>query len=904
MAKRKAHYILSTHWDREWYQPFQVYRHRLVQMVDRVLDGLDSRELKGPFTTDGQSIVIDDYLEVRPEYRERVERHVRDRKIVMGPWYVLPDEYLVSGESHVRNIRIGREIARRYGAAPSQAGFVCDLFGHVSQLPQIFHGFGIETALTWRGILDDGKRHFIWSGADGSELVGYRFPHVGYGDFSAKVREAYVLPEPRDPKKVAKLLEDFIEAEGKATTIDSILLFDGCDHQEWDRETYTVLSERMKKAVGDVEVVHSDLDTYCAEMLAQKKKIKRRVEGELREPGKTPEKDSHQIHGVLSSRVWIKQANAECEQKLCLWAEPFKHFSETATPRKSAPGFLDFAWRTLIQNHPHDSICGCSVDTVHEDMKYRFSQVRQVADHLTLESLRTLSASVEGEIAEDELRLSLFNPLPVEHDGTVEVEVMLPEGWPIFQEFFGFEPKPAFWILDEKGKKVPYQRLEQAANQNCTRFDWTRFPKSWKATRVRVSIDARIPAMGYRTFKVVRGQEFHPTRFPAVPTLVASESGLENEIVSVRVNANGSLTMTDKRTGEVYENLLLFEDRADIGDGWFHGEAVNDQIHASTAASAEVGVIENGPNVGALRIRTTMRVPARFDFRTMKRSEERVDLVIDSVVRLRPRQAHLEIETTVHNNADDHRVRVLFHSGAKGAKTFLTDSVFDVVERPITLRKDNHEYHEMEVESKPQQTWSAVWDKKRGLAVASTGLYETAVRDQETRPVALTLFRGTGRTVHTNGEPGGQLRGELLFRYAVMPLAGAPDVTKLFHLGQRVAVGLRHQQMDRWDQRIYLPGKGVALPPSAGFLEVSGPAVLTSARDVNGAFEVRVFNPTAKVAKCTISWKDRPRKAPSYKKAQRVNLESEPVKGGKLEVASSAVTVNLKPKEIATISLS
>ena len=129
-TRLRAHYVLSTHWDREWYQSFQNYRYQLVRLLDQVIEGFENGRLRGPFQTDGQAIILEDYLEIRPGRRDQLQRLAQEGKLVIGPWYVLPDEFLVSGESLVRNIRLGREIARSFGVEPSQAGFVCDLFGH------------------------------------------------------------------------------------------------------------------------------------------------------------------------------------------------------------------------------------------------------------------------------------------------------------------------------------------------------------------------------------------------------------------------------------------------------------------------------------------------------------------------------------------------------------------------------------------------------------------------------------------------------------------------------------------------------------------------------------------------------------------------------------------------------
>jgi alpha-mannosidase/mannosylglycerate hydrolase len=327
---------------------------------------------------------------------------------------------------------------------------------------------------------------------------------------------------------------------------------------------------------------------------------------------------------------------------------------------------------------------------------------------------------------------------------------------------------------------------------------------------------------------------------------------------------------------------------------------VNDQAHASAASRADVALVHDGPMMATLRIRTTMAVPAEFDFGAMVRSPHRVDLVIDSQVTLRRGVDRLEVSTTVNNAAGDHRLRVLFPSGAGEATTYLADSPYDIVERPIALREDNHLYRELEVETRPQQSWTAVYGAGRGLAVLADGLLETAVRDLPERPVALTLFRATRRTVMTDGEPGGQLIGPLSFRYWLVPLSGEPDRTRLSYLGQQLAAGLRAVPMSPRDVAMY---RGRAeLSPSAGLLETEGPAVVTSVRRTAGALEVRFFNPLTTPATAMVRLGAAGGGIAGFSQAQRVNLESAPLAEPEA-VESGALEVSMRPKEIVTLRL-
>jgi alpha-mannosidase/mannosylglycerate hydrolase len=912
MPPRRVHYVLSTHWDREWYQTFQDYRYRLVRLLDRVIAGWERDELRGPFQCDGQAIILEDYLEVRPERRGQVERFAREGKFVIGPWYVLPDEFLVSGESLIRNLALGRQVARQFGGQPSNAGFLCDMFGHNSQIPQIFAGFGIPGGFIWRGVNIADQRLMRWRGADGTELPCYRFGHNGYCSFASDARYARDPQSDPDPELLRERLEAFLTLEGLETQTGPLLAFDGGDHMEWDRAMYAVIAERLGRPRDGFEVVHTSLDAYLAEMAPLAGEIAAVVEGELREPGLYAMETDHQwlIPGVGSSRVWIKQANAACQSVLCQWAEPFSALAQRATGAAYPQGYLDVAWKWLLMNHPHDSICGCSIDAVHEDMKFRFAQAQQIGARLTTEATRTLAASVQGDIAADEVRVTVFNPLPAPFAGVADLRLEIPPAWPLFNFNMGaFQPTPAFRIYGPDGAELPYQRLGQATDRSRFRTYGVSFPKSYKVTEVPVALRLAILALGYTTLTLRPGEPGQPTRHPLVPGLATSERSMANDRLSVTIEPNGTLTLLDKRTGRSFSRLLTFEDRADIGDGWNHGVALNDQTFVSTACRASVALVHNGLQLAAFRVRAIMELPEEFDFRQMVRADRWAPLIVDNLVTLRAGAEHVEIETTVHNVVKDHRLRVLFPTGAQ-ADTYLADMQFDVVERPIALRADNHLYREPEIEAKPQQTWTAVFDKTGGLAVISTGLLESAVSDLPEQPIALTLFRATRRTVNTDGEPNGQLQGELRFRYWIAPLAGEPDRAALCRLGQQLEGGLRAAILmaeDQVQQRVQAGDPygdpnwtAVSLPPAAGFLQVSGPAVVTSLRQVDVGLELRMFNPEAEDGRAIITLGDWPGAIPAH--AQPVNFEGQPV-GRQLAFADGRLAVSLGAKKIVTLRL-
>ncbi|MBQ7524838.1 MAG: alpha-mannosidase, partial [Abditibacteriota bacterium] len=228
-----AHVISHTHWDREWYKPFQHYRMRLVRLVDALLDLMERDENFKYFTFDGQFVVIEDYLAIRPENKGRLEKLCKEGRIILGPWYNQPDEFLVSAESLIRNLLEGRDRSLAYGNW-MDVGYVPDCFGHLSQFPQIMRGFGIESAALYRGITtDQADTDFTWIGTDGSALTVFNFQDdYGYGNYLYEMEDS--LADPKKPlvkEEVLKQMRSLIDLMvAQRPTTSNLLFMDGCDH--------------------------------------------------------------------------------------------------------------------------------------------------------------------------------------------------------------------------------------------------------------------------------------------------------------------------------------------------------------------------------------------------------------------------------------------------------------------------------------------------------------------------------------------------------------------------------------------------------------------------------------------------------------------------------------------------
>jgi alpha-mannosidase len=360
--------VPHTHWDREWYLPFEVFRLRLGAVVDGVLAVLEADDTFTSFTLDGQAIVLEDYVEVRPENEGRLRALLAAGRLEVGPSYVLPDEILVGGESLVRNLLLGRLACRRFGVEPSTAGYLPDSFGHPAQLPQILAGFGIRTFLFSRGLgdeLDEVGVVFRWRAGPAEVVACQMLPH--YDNFA---RLTWYHDAEQRVRAVVEYFGPLVHRAGG----DEILLANGSDHLPVEPELPEILAELEQTFGATFRIGRYDEYRPAAEGLPEH-------EGEL-----VGSRLQNVLRGVNSARIYLKQANERSERRLLS--------IETAAALRALRGGapypaadLRLAWRDLLRNQPHDSICGCSCDEVHRDMLVRYEQLERTLDYVEREAL-------------------------------------------------------------------------------------------------------------------------------------------------------------------------------------------------------------------------------------------------------------------------------------------------------------------------------------------------------------------------------------------------------------------------------------------------------------------------------------------------------------------------------------
>ena len=375
----RAFVVPHTHWDREWYERFEGFRARLVPMVGSLLDLLEREPRFTSFTFDGQTIPLEDHLSIRPEDRSRIEALVRADRLLIGPWYVLPDLLLVSGESIIRNLQEGMRVAGSFGRS-ARVVYAADPFGHPAQLPQVLRGFGYDAYIFARGVGDEGEElgsEFRWEAPSGDRvLASHQVAH--YNNALPLVAQP-AASAPDQLRRIRRELPRILDRTTPYASGDALLFMVGDDHLEAFAELPDVV-DALPRVARKVRARIATLEAFVAALPAPRGVfIGEMVAGKYRPI----------LRGVNSTRAWLKQENAACERLLVERCEAL----DALAGGPSADRLRDL-WRTLLQNHPHDSICGCSIDAVHDlDMRPRFAQVRDAGERLAGELTVRLSGS-------------------------------------------------------------------------------------------------------------------------------------------------------------------------------------------------------------------------------------------------------------------------------------------------------------------------------------------------------------------------------------------------------------------------------------------------------------------------------------------------------------------------------
>ncbi len=853
MEPRRVAIVPHTHWDREWYEPFQSFRLRLVEMVDQLLTLMESDPSYARFLFDGQVAAIDDYLEVRPEAEERIRSLAASGRLTVGPWYTLLDEFLVSPETIVRDLQLGVRRSAAFGGA-MQVGYLPDMFGHVAQMPQILRLAGFEHAVVWRGVPSAiSKTGFVWKAPDGSSVRAEYLP-FGYGNGS-------LLPD--DAKALVRRVRDHLE-QIEPFLVSGLLLMNGSDHLPPQPGLGRVVAE-ANALQDELRFEITSLPEYLAGTSTDGLP---RWTGELRSGAR-----ANMLMGVASNRVDVKHAAAATERALERRAEPYAalFLDPAAWPGRQ----LDLAWKEVVRNAAHDSICACSVDEVDDEVLTRYASARAIADGVSARALASLAASIaaSGHV--------VVNPSARERAGLVELVVSgdpqdprgartpgQPRDIQLVSERAGLPGTLTLdaqtvrtllgaidgarvdadaWVQgvtieeDETGVDVavsigpdepPGLVIAQAKEDLMARLG------ARPTAPVRIRLDqqpirrilartAPVPGFGWRAFAPAKIED------PVVVTDSGEGVRLDNRLVTVRIDASaGTYSLGD------LDGFGRLVDGGDLGDSYNYSPPANDLL-VERPETASVEVLERGPLRARATLTATYRWPEHADPHSQRRSGTRL-VEVTTALELRADERALRVLTRFANPVRDHRVRVHLPL-PRPASSSEAESAFGTVERGL------------DAEGRPDERGLPTFPARRfvragGLTVVCERVTEYELIDITGRgararahTLALTVLRSTGMLSRLGMAyrpfPAGPLT----------PAEGLQLLGKLVELRYAVVTG----DVDPWAlaDDVLMPLEVVGSfgggwrPATGSALAVRG-AEVSALRREGGMLEMRVFNPS------------------------------------------------------------
>lgn len=696
---RELQLYLHTHWDREWYLPYETFRTQLVSVVRQVLDGLANDSLPN-FLLDGQALALEDIIEVEPDLEKAVRREMKKGKLGAGPWYVLADQMLVSGESLVRNLKLGLEVTSSFGP-PSMVGYCPDTFGHTQDLPMILNGFGIDNAVVWRGVPDHGNGSaFRWQGPDGSSVVAY---HLTRGYYQPAFNNC------RPAEEIAKDLGGWLKLDGLK------LVPVGGDHLAPPANFKEALSkvEKELNQDGQEQLVLKPVPlSKFLEKLVENDGELQVIKGELRDNSSAKEFErAYLLQGVLSTRLYLKRNNRNQEHRITQIVEPLLAMLDLVGVKPYPHHELKHAWKLLLQNHPHDSICGCSVDEVHREMLTRTGRFHHVLDAVekaaaaALAEKKTnaekgrfaLSQGFVADPAQSMDTLNVFNLSPVLMTEPIRFQWAAPLG----------EPAPDT-VLQQVHRIGTSGLVVQLVSKNEQSVVFTT-PGGEPCEKPVRLFDAwiwpgEVQSFGWKTL----GWS-DPFKEPKIETgdlekpVIVSDGSINNGLLQVKIAPNDDVHVwVEGKDGgtRVYRLRHRIRDVADAGDTYNFDGVENDVPLRAELCSVEVG--QRGPLCGSLTLTYEIAIPqCAAEIVSLTEHKERTQSqgvpskapvfersgplrkhVITTEVSLRRNLPIVFFETSWINHSADHRLEVVFDTEEEVTET-ISENHFSTVCRPV-----------------------------------------------------------------------------------------------------------------------------------------------------------------------------------------------------------------------------
>ncbi len=671
--KRVIAYVHS-HWDREWYRDFQEFRLRLIEVFNKILNELESGDLP-EFYFDAQTAALEDFLEIFPEKESVVKQLIKDKKLYIGPFYCSTDSFLTSSESMIRNIFLGIQKSESYGCHDF-IGYLADTFGHSQSMPRIFKHFDIDKAALWRGV-PDLPADINWEKIKTTNLIqGY------FQDFLS-------LDVPMHKK--AEFLKLYLDKISQKSS-DIILLPIGADHLATPSSIKNQVSE-INKLLSGYQIELSNPFNYF-ELINDNDRVD--VYGEFLNNSKT-----FTLPGVYSSRIYLKQQNAKIQWYLSRISEPFQAINAFAFNKESRQNQIDYAYKTLAKNHAHDSIYGCSIDKVHQDMMPRFSDVESLANGVEKRCIRDLSSSADT--------LKILNLSNYNYSGLVRIKT---------DKSIAKKYNPS---LISKTSGFSDDKLYNISQIPITE-DYTKINE--------YLIDLKnIPA-----FSIC---EIKDENICNESSISASDRKIENANISLEI-INGKFILVDKKKVKIYSDFIKVTDRADIGDSYNFGPLKGDSKLVAKLVSHKL--LEANEKRAIMLLTLDINIPQNSLISGRNKKSKKHTIKIKAI--LENQAEFIAFEFSWINKSKDHILQVEFNTNQSICKT-LSEDMLGIVEREFDPEFDIYSKIpaprgvEINPNTAPMQRF--VW--ANGVGVITKGLNEYEVSKNN---LSVTILRSTG----------------------------------------------------------------------------------------------------------------------------------------------------------------
>ncbi|MCL2113635.1 MAG: alpha-mannosidase [Streptococcaceae bacterium] len=757
--KKRVHVVPHMHWDREWYFSTEESQILLVNNMDEIMEMLESNPDYPSYVLDGQTAVLEDYFEVKPENKARVRKLVQAGRLIVGPWVSQTDEMTTGAESITRNLLYGYKDCIELGQ-PMAIGYIPDSFGQTSQMPMILNQFDIQYSIFWRGVSErhgSDKTEFYWESDDGSRVLVQLFP-LGY---------AIGKYLPAEPEALKERLDKYFKVLDKGATGATELLPNGHDQMPIQQNIFEILAQ-LNEIYPDREFFLSKYENVFEEI--EKHENLDTLHGEFIDG-----KYSRVHRSIFAQRQDLKAMNTRIENKLTNVLEPLMSMAFDLG-FSYEHGLVEVIWKLLLKNHAHDSMGACCSDKVHREIKARYQEAEERCDRLLDFYKRKIVEATPDKAGFD--KLGIFNFLPYATDRLVKTLVTT--------RWAGFE------LTDADGNPVSYAlRAVSELDPGLIDRQIVHYGNYEPFFQYEIELTRELPAMGYELLYVSEA---------ARPALTGEAvNAISTAYFDLSANTDGTVNITDRKSNRTYKNVFSLDDTADDGDE-YDFSPLADEIPISSIGQAQANVkIVEYENEFILTSDYDFEVPSELT-ESRQRTDSTVKIPVSLKLFVEKHSPIIKVELTIENTAKDHRLRLLIPTGIASSMSFASNQ-FGTIRRPVV--DDALAYWEAEGwDERPDAIYPflgnvGLEDDQHAVAVLTNSSREYEIVGQQFDTIAITVLRSVGvlgkeELYRRPGRPSGiklptpdsQMQGKLTLDLALTFTNSAVEVAqaeKIYH---------------------------------------------------------------------------------------------------------------------------